>query len=205
MNMDESWYMPWYWHEATPEEKRLVDKIDHFADLGLFDDMIFKKGSSTHKFVQCQAKDINGEWVESVADLPEELESFDYSYFHIKVEPLEKAAGCFDCQEQTLTIAPEYLTEDSVIIHEMLHLHEFVLNELPLFFRDVVFWTLYNDLKTRLPDLDEQIERHAHILTGDKIMSMGGVHDLLFLIKSYDLDLRMGYELGTIFDYDAIL
>lgn len=29
----------------------------------------------------------------------------------------------------------------------------------------------------------------------------GGVHDLLFLLKSFDLDLRMNYPLGTVFGY----
>ena len=31
MRMDESQYMNWYWSEATPEEKRLADKIGEFG------------------------------------------------------------------------------------------------------------------------------------------------------------------------------
>jgi len=52
-----------------------------------------------------------------------------------------------------------------------------------------------------IPQLDEIITRHAHILTGSTLYSSGGLHDILFLLKSFDLDIRQGYPLGTIFAY----
>lgn len=33
------------------------------------------------------------------------------------------------------------------------------------------------------------------------LAEVGGVHDLTFLLKSFDIDLRMGYKLGTVFGY----
>ena len=45
------------------------------------------------------------------------------------------------------------------------------------------------------------ITGHAHLLTGSTIYSSGGLHDILFLLKSFDLDIRMGYPLGTVFSY----
>ena len=33
MKMDDSWFFDWYWKEATPEEKYLVNKNECFEDL----------------------------------------------------------------------------------------------------------------------------------------------------------------------------
>jgi hypothetical protein len=49
--------------------------------------------------------------------------------------------------------------------------------------------------------LDEIITSHAHMLTGSSLYARGGLHDILFLLKSFDLDIRMGYSLGTVFAY----
>ena len=90
---------------------------------------------------------------------------------------------------------------DPVILHEMIHLHEFVIDNLPMFFHDAVLFCLYKNLKSKVIDLDERIEAHGHILNSAQIAAVGGVHDILFLLKSFDLDLKMGYQLGTVFGY----
>ena len=41
----------------------------------------------------------------------------------------------------------------------------------------------------------------GHILNETELQSQGGTHDILFLLKSFDLDLRKGYPLGTVFGY----
>lgn len=65
----------------------------------------------------------------------------------------------------------------------------------------MVYWALYKDLRNKIPQLDEIITGHAHLLTGSTIYRSGGLHDILFLLKSFDLDIRMGYSLGTVFAY----
>ena len=85
----------------------------------------------------------------------------------------------------------------------MIHLHEFVLNEQPLFYHDALPWLLYSDLGKRIVKLDEAILIHIHILNQQAIYNYGGLHDILFLLKSFDLDIRMNYQLGTVFGYDA--
>ena len=87
------------------------------------------------------------------------------------------------------------------ILHEMIHLHEYVINGLPLYFHDMIFWALYQDLREKIPALDEIVNHHSHQLTQSNLQSAGGNHDLLFLLKSFDLDIRMDYPLGTVFAY----
>ena len=84
----------------------------------------------------------------------------------------------------------------------MIYLHEFVLNVLPLFYHDTVLWALYTELRKEIKNLDRIISSQAHILSGQKTYNEGGTHDILFLLKSLDLDLKMGYSLGTVFGYN---
>ena len=74
MKMDDSRYMNWYWSEATPAEKRLVDKISEFGEL--FADMLFGPDSSTHELIKCQSKPQGSDvWIDDEVDLPEQLVS----------------------------------------------------------------------------------------------------------------------------------
>ena len=43
--------------------------------------------------------------------------------------------------------------------------------------------------------------RASHQLTQKNLQSAGGNHDLLFLLKSFDLLIRMDYPLGAVFAY----
>ena len=200
MKMDDSWYMEWYWTQATPDEKRLIDKVGGFEHL--FEDMLFQEGTSTYELLQCKSKPHGSdEWIDDAIDPPDELNYFSYTFFHFKVEPLEGCDGVFSHADRTLTVTPEALENDSTILHEMIHLHEFVINDLPMYFHDMVYWALYKDLKKKIPELDDIITGHAHLLTGSTIYSSGGLHDILFLLKSFDLDIRMDYPLGTVFAY----
>ena len=200
MKMDESWFMEWYWQESTPEEKRLVDKVGSFEKY--YEDMLFQPGTSTYELIQCKSKRVgDDEWMDDEVDLPEQLAYFSYTFFRFIVAPLDDCNGSFNHAEQTITISPEYLEDDSVILHEMIHMHEYAINDLPLYFHDMVYWSLYKDLRNKIPKLDEIITGHAHLLTGSTLYSTGGLHDVLFLLKSFELDIRMGYPLGTVFGY----
>lgn len=86
-------------------------------------------------------------------------------------------------------------------MHEMIHLHEAVINELPLFYHDMMIWALYRKLRERIDKLDEIINDHAHLLNGTELFKQGGNHDILFLLKSFDLDIIKGLPLGTVFAY----
>jgi len=60
---------------------------------------------------------------------------------------------------------------------------------------------LYKKLSSQIEDLDSRILAHANIHSGTDIAQRGGSHDILFLLKSFDLDLQCGYKLGTVCGY----
>lgn len=204
IKMLDSWHFEWLKSNPPVEEIKLDQRIRDLGDY--FVDMTFEEGSSTYEMIKCQSQSEDGRWQDDTVVLPSELKYFNYNYFRKKVESLQdNYAGYFDPKEQVLCISNKYLDEDRIILHEMIHLHEFVLNVLPSFYHDTVLWTLYTDLRKRKEiknKLDKIISGCAHILSEQKIYNQGGSHDTLFLLKSLDLDIKMGYSLGTVGGYD---
>lgn len=194
-------YFNWYNFEASKEEKQLSHKMGEFDEL--FKDMVFAPGSKTYNLLKCQTLNSeNEEWYDTEIDIHEELMYFSSSSFRCVVKSLDDCGGYCDSAEKEICIPPESIEDDTVVLHEMIHMYESVLNfGVPMYYRDSLFWVLYNELKLKIPELDEIITNHAHILTEQDLYSRGGLHDVLFLLKSFDLDMRMDYSLGTVFSY----
>lgn len=197
MIMNEESFFQWCNQEATQDDIALMERVEEFGEL--FEDMLFKPGTESYELTKVRTTDGDGNWVTVGDSLPEELDSFDYSYFRFKAELPADCDGYFNAQASILCVPSD--AEDSTILHEMIHLHESVINELPMYFHDMLYWALYKSLRDKIRALDEIITTHAHLLTGSTLFESGGLHDILFLLKSFDLDIRMGYPLGTIFAY----
>lgn len=205
MLKDDSWFFDWYWRHATEEEKQLHDRYSEFCDTD-FNDMVFGEGSITLDLIKCKSKSMDSdEWQDDYVSLPDELEYFNPNWFHTEIADLgEGACGQFDREKQTITIAPDCVDEDSHLLHEIIHLYEYIVNELPLYYHDMLIMALYLDLRDKIVGLDDAITQHSHLLNGQSIERYGGVHDILFLLKSFDLDIRHGYEFGTVFGYGRV-
>lgn len=188
-----------YW--SSPQNVRdLVNRADQHEEL--FDDMLFAPESITGRFIAIKEKSSDtDEWEDTFMDIPEQLEDFSTEWFVFSVEDLGGSLGCYSSMEYKLSVSPECVNRDDVILHEMIHLHEAVLDGLPTFYHDAVLYCLYKKLQGKVSDLDDRIEAHGHILNEHNLGRIGGRHDMLFLLKSFDLDLRMGYPLGTVFGY----
>lgn len=197
--MDSTPFKKWL-ETASPESRDLLDRVYELSDF--FGDMVFLCGTPTYEFIKCQSKSSGSdEWVDDEIQLPESIKYFSYTYFTYHMADLNGYGGKFDMQDRSLTVDLSNFGNDPVLLHEMIHLHEFVINDLPMIYHDAVLYCLYKDLADKIPNLNERIEAHGHILNAGKIARIGGVHDILFLLKSFDLDLKMGYKLGTVFGY----
>ena len=201
MTMDEGPFMEWFWSDApSDEERQLVDKVGEYEDL--FQDMLFEPGTASYELIQCKSKqEGSDEWVDDEVGRPDELAYFMTTFLKYKVEELNDMLGYYDHSEQLICVSPEGLKNDHTVLHEMIHVYESLINDLPLYYHDMIYWALYKDLKKKIPKLDDIISSHAHLLTGSTIYNRGGLHDIVFLLKSFDLDIRKGYPLGTVFGY----
>lgn len=190
-------FFTWYNSEASQDDKALADKVFSFEPL--FDDMLFRPGSITYEYTSCT---INGTENSIHYDLPEKIEHFDMESYRFKVTDLEPGVnGCYDQENKTVCIIPGHLKNDSTVLHEMIHLFELLINDLPIYFHDVLCIALYKDLSSKITDLDRMIAEHANILNQYDLGNVGGIHDILFYLKSLSLDISMNYPLNTIMGY----
>lgn len=169
------------------EREKLLNKIDMFDSF--FCDMAFLPGATTFEFIADKAN--------TQEDNKKQFHC--YEWFNFKVEPLNNLSGCFEPQTHTIILPPESLEDNATILHEMINAYESVLDELPIE-HDIVFLVLYQALKNQIPKLDEIIKKCAPLLI-DTNGDFCGYHDILFLLKSFDLDIRMKYPLGTVLSY----
>lgn len=193
-------FFNWYNSEATPEEKAVANKVGMLEEL--FADMVFAPNTRTSSFLVCQTKTNETDvWGNNMIDIPEAIEYFSPTDYKIRVKELHEAMGQFNIATQELTISPQHIDSESVILHEMIHMYENMLeNQMP-FYRDIIFYALYTDLRKQIPTLDKILIDHANVLNQLQMNQIGGIHDILFILKSFDLDIRQGYQLGTVFGY----
>ncbi len=81
-----------------------------------------------------------------------------------------------------------------VLLHEMIHAFESILGRSQIEnYKQYVIIKLYEKLSKRIPNLRKMIATDMH-----RYMQ---VHSPLFMLKSFDLDLRLKQRLGTIYRY----
>ena len=186
--------------KVTDLDCKLWEKVIQFSDF--FEDMLFTPGTITYSFLECKMADGNGNEIAPTAVLPVGLHYFNYSSFYYRVREMTPPyMACFNKANYSLKVDPRHIDDDYVILHEMIHMHEFVLEIYPTYYHDAILYSLYHDLHSKIEDLDRRMEYQGHIVKQEELAQFGGVHDLLFLLKSFDLDLRMNYPLGTVFRY----
>ena len=145
-----------------------------------------------------------GEGFERTESLPCKLECFGLDSCHFCIADNEDTVGKFDDKTYTLSIGKYYIEDERVWLHELIHLYEYNLESVPgsMVFRDAVIWHLYRKLRNSIPDLDEKIGMFMRMDYVCHIYHSGGSHDLLFFLKSLDIDLAKGWALYTTFGYD---
>ena len=186
--------------KVTDLDRKLWEKVIQFSDF--FEDMLFTPGTITYPFLECKISDDNGNEIAPPAVLPVGLHNFNYNSFYYRVREMTPPyMACFNKANYSLKVDPRHIDDDYVILHEMIHMHEFVLEIYPTYYHDAILYSLYHDLRSKIEDLDRRMERQGHIVMQEELAQFGGVHDLLFLLKSFDLHLRMNYHLGHVFGY----
>jgi hypothetical protein len=186
-------YLYW-WDNRTPDEMVLHYKILEYDDK-YFDDMRLDPVSIVKEYLVFS---YDGCGDEDSFDMNMGLEANYYRYF---LKKFDNYTGIHDSEERTITIDPRFIEDKAVILHEMIHAHENIVNAEYPFIRDILLLTLYKFLNEKINDLEDRIKAHSHVIPGANIFKLGGNHDVLFYLKSLDLDLRCGYRLGTICGY----
>ncbi len=182
----------WYHHEATPDEKEIYDCI--WKHRRLFDDLSFQNNSCTFSLFED-----NDEHV---------LQSF-FDNLIVKICDFKdpNLLASYNSEYHTITVSPKVKTEEYCILHEMIHMFDKTYDGLSGL-RDAVRWRLYYSLRNKISGLDQAI---LDFTKARSLMSINRCpenrdlfrqkHDTLFLLKSFDLDMKMGYQFGTVLGY----
>ena len=188
-----------YYFALSPKDLSLAEQIDEY-EKKYFEDMTLLPHSVASEFIVYQIQWENGECHDESEDYECNL---DANYYRFYVEKLEDGvAGCNYPLEHKIVIDPNCSENQAVILHEMIHAYETIISQNFLtYIHDILLISLYKSLKEKIPDLDDRMLNHTHQLSQEQISRAGGPHDLLFFLKSLDLDLRCDYKLGTVCGY----
>lgn len=105
-DMYDSWYWDWFRSNPPVEERKLWNRLYELDDY--FSDMKFEEGSFTFELIKCQSQLDDSSLQDDTVDFPDELTSFSYNFFKIKVESMRNNYdGYFDSKEQLLCISKE--------------------------------------------------------------------------------------------------
>lgn len=180
-----------YWLEHLSDEE---NELFTFISLqeNLFDDMCFDKDSIVGKYM---IRDNNHMQFEHGLSLNEQL-------FRYVIDNTGEFEALTSRHNREIIINPAYCKSRPTILHEMIHAHEFIINQHDPMLKDILVLELYKSLYSKYDRLDEWIYNHSNIPHTLELSGAYGEHDLLFFLKSLDLDYRCNYEPFTVFGYD---
>ena len=128
--------------------------------------------------------------------------ALDNNYFRVFIVGNDSGfLGRTNSTEHIIEISVDKAQDKSVILHEMIHAHEDLLQNMEPTMCECLVLSLYLKLSHKVPNIDQRIISHAERYNQDDIYKAGGQHSLLFFLKSLDMDIRCKYSFGTVFGY----
>lgn len=180
-------YNEW-WSNRTPEEYALQGLCFDYEE-EYFEDMLLKDGSLLNDIIETTSEITDGIFL-------------GMDKLRLYIVNSDDFYGCFYRNEGKIEISKDYENDKSVILHELIHYYENMLEEeLPSLIRELLVLELYNKLIPQIPDLRKRIFKHCELYSYTETFKGSGQHGVLFFLKSLDLDVRCGFPLGTVCGY----
>lgn len=135
---------------------------------------------------------VDGKWESISGDLPF-VDVDDWRL--VVVDDNGDYDGRCSPQKKLIEVTKSYATDDIVLLHELIHAYESRLAGIAgETYTQYVAIRLFDQLNSRIPGLISKMTLDVH--------RYNVVHTPLFLLKSFDLDLRCGLPLGTVYMYE---
>ena len=176
-----------HWRKTRSEEEwELFTRMMAFEE-DYFEDMTLSKDSDISAFTDEET----GEMVDNPTDYSQYL---SLNKYRIYVVPYDGSiGGCYFPLEKKFEIADKYVEDETILLHEMIHAYEELLTAQENNY--YVCIKLYEKLRTQVPELMSMIATHSHDFIREES------HSPFFLLKSFDLDIRLGKPFGTVCGY----
>lgn len=172
----------------------LFMKVVDFAH-DFFEDMLMESEEYQGNYVDFDSCIRGLDWYNYAVDIPGD----DRSTNHLRGD----AVGEFNTDTLTLTVRHDFIDDDRVILHEMIHMLEYGLDNSGIkVLHEMVLFSLYDKLSKKIQNLPDMCARLLVPDVQEYVNTVGGEHGLLFFLKSLDIDLKKGWPLYTTFgDY----
>lgn len=141
----------------------------------------------------------------TLARYPEITEDVDYIEPQIGNTPFyvrdlgDGVLGEYDPDRRCIILADGYT--DSVLAHEMIHYYEHRLNDITPELSQLIACDLWQQLDGKVPEMRRRVVSFLELRGHGDLEAEGGRHDVLFLLKSWDIDLSLGLPLSTTLGY----
>ena len=184
-------YRDWMCNKSPEEQALHLQAIDYqdryFKDLTLREKRIRKRLAS-HKV------EIDGEWVDEESDLEICLTGARWIFRYRRFR--DDTLGLCEYRKRTISIKRGLEGDDlkSVLLHEMIHAYEDTLYPT---FRDWLLIDLHERMTKKLGN--RTVLRCMD--TSNHAVLHEAHHGPFFLLKSLELDERMGWKRGSVFGY----
>lgn len=200
MNEYQMRYANWMSTKNKAEGKLYETVLDYDADY--FQDMRFAEDSIVAPFLKFDIEEACGEMVEQVSEIEDKFTCIGTNGYRFLIASLDDdTCAITNSEERVVTFHPDHAENKIVILHELIHVHENILGQGWSQLKEILLLQLYRKLQGCIPELDNRIIDHAHLIPGVDIARVGGSHGILFFLKSLDLDLRCNWKLGTVCMY----
>ena len=184
-------FFEWLQHRPTEESALHLQAIEYqdkyFKDL-TFEEMRIRRKLAFHKIEE------DGQWLEVETDL-QVNPRIDRWIFRYRSFRNGKLAEC-DPMKRTIAIKKGLEGDDlkSVLVHEMIHAFESMMT---MAYRDWLLVDLYSRMTKKL---GERTTRRCVDLSTHAVVHEAH-HGPFFLLKSLELDERLGWKRGSVFGY----
>lgn len=167
-------------------DDRTLTGLAEILTLELFEDMTLSDG-----------------WIAEFADVSQRAETCEL-YEPITVRAVNEGkgyAGAFSPDTGEIEVDTGSRITVPTIAHELIHLWEYRLRKFDYGYSDLMLIHYWEEFKPEIPNLREVAGSLMVSESHNEISESGGQHGLLFMLKSYDIDRRMGWPFGKTFGY----
>ena len=163
----------------------------------MFADMLLEDGSASDPAADTEIQLEDGTWEKYHYPVPEVLAYYSVSQFRLEICNRTDSYARFYPKERRFVFSEKGLKDEALLLHEMIHMHEYALSQLPSQYRERVAACLCESLQKNIYDVDQMVKENLSFFQDSSVDREE--HDTLFYLKSLALDMRMHYKLGTIY------
>lgn len=126
----------------------------------MFADMLLEDGSASDPAADTEIQLEDGTWEKYHYPVPEVLAYYSVSQFRLEICNRTDSYARFYPKERRFVFSEKGLKDEALLLHEMIHMHEYALSQLPSQYRERVAACLCESLQKNIYDVDQMVKEN---------------------------------------------